>query len=288
MLWECISSSRCECGGLDRENINTLRPNIFGGDAARNIEEQWFEVVQQYSGLNASHPSDKLPALSGIAEQFHEKLKCDYLAGLWHNHLLRGLTWIVADGNKACRQSQYRAPTWSWASLDKLSSPRPGHQGVRVTYTLTKSIRQDNRLAIETARVQTDGKNRYGVICEGGFIILKAAFLTPCTVETETEVLMTGEIESILLLQFKGHEKKVLVQPDIAFTLLPLGIRRAPYDAKELRWLFLGDIEKQHYGLLLVPSKGQKGVYERVGLGRIYLLSASLKDKSEVGTFTVV
>jgi hypothetical protein len=107
-------------------------------------------------------------------------------------------------------------------------------------------------------------------------------------VEIETEVLMTGEIESILLLQFEGHEKKVLIQPDIAFTSLPLGIQQAPYDSKELRWLFLGEIGKQHYGLLLVPSNGQKDVYERVGLGRIYLLSANLKDNAEVATFMIV
>ncbi|KAE9380959.1 HET-domain-containing protein, partial [Stipitochalara longipes BDJ] len=116
MLWECISSSRCECGGLDRRPIDIFRPNTFDGGLARDLEEQWFSVVQQYSGLNTSHPSDKLPALSGIAEQFQAKLQCGYLAGLWRNHLLRGLSWIVADGNKACRRLPYRAPTWSWAS----------------------------------------------------------------------------------------------------------------------------------------------------------------------------
>ncbi|KIM98351.1 hypothetical protein OIDMADRAFT_128663, partial [Oidiodendron maius Zn] len=95
MLWECISSSRCECGGLDRENAATFRPNAFGGDT-RNKAEQWQFVVQQYSGLNLSHASDKLTALTGIAEQFQAELGCKYVAGLWHNHLLSGLLWMLA------------------------------------------------------------------------------------------------------------------------------------------------------------------------------------------------
>ncbi|PMD53184.1 HET-domain-containing protein, partial [Hyaloscypha bicolor E] len=117
LLWECISASRCECGGLDRKPIDKFRPNTFGAGLTReDLSEQWFSVVQQYSGLNASHPSDKLPALSGIAEQFQAKLESEYLAGLWRNCLFRGLSWIVADGTKACRRLPYRAPTWSWAS----------------------------------------------------------------------------------------------------------------------------------------------------------------------------
>jgi len=239
-------------------------------------------VVQQYSGLNASHPSDKLTALSGISEQFQAKLQCEYLAGLWSNDLLRGLAWIVADGNKACRRLPYRAPTWSWASLDKLHSPQSEHRGVRVTYVFTKSLRQDDRLEVKSASVPITGSNPYGTVAEGGHIVLKAAFLTPCTAEIETEIVMTGEIESTLLLQFKGHKTKIRVQPDVSFTSLPMGIRQMPNYAQDLRWLFLGEGGNQYHGLLLKLLDRQRDLYERVGMARFYMLSVDLKDFAEV------
>ena len=71
-----------------------------------------------------------------------------------------------------------------------------------------------------------------------------------------------GEIESILLLQLEGYEGKIRVEPDIAFTSLPLEISHA--DAKELRWLVLVKIENKHYGLILKLPKGQDEVYKRI------------------------
>lgn len=39
-----------------------------------------------------------------------------YLAGLWRDHLAFGLTWAVS-GSRQPRPA-YRAPSWSWASVD--------------------------------------------------------------------------------------------------------------------------------------------------------------------------
>jgi hypothetical protein len=288
MLWECISSSRCECGGLDREQIATFRPNIFGKDVPRDVERQWFSVVQQYSGLNASRPSDKFPALSGIAEQFQAQLQCDYLAGLWRNHLLRGLQWVVADGIK-CRRLPDRTPTWSWAAPDQLSSTATTHHGTPVSYAFTKLAEQDNRLTVVEAGVSGLGKNPYGTINDG-VLVLEAAFLTPSAAEIETEPSWVGEdfADSVLLLQFEGHENKIRVEPDIAFTSLPLGISQAPYNARQLRWLVLSKIQNRHYGLLLKPLEGQKDVYERVGLPYLLSPSTDLIDNAEVAEFKIV
>jgi hypothetical protein len=112
--------------------------------------------------------------------------------------------------------------------------------------------------------------------------------LTPSAAEIETEVIITGQIESTLLLQFEGYKTKVRVEPDISFTSLPIGIRQMPYYAQNLRWLFFGENENQYHGLLLMLSDRQKDVYERVGMARFYLLSVDLKDNAEVATFTII
>ena len=287
MLWECISSSRCECGGLDREKAATFRPNAFGGDT-RDKAEQWQFVVQQYSGLDLSHASDKLTALAGIAEQFQAELGCKYVAGLWHDHLLSGLPWMLADGHKACRRPPYRSPTWSWASLDNLSSPEDTHHGVRVTYVFTKSMQQDSRLAVVDVSIKSNEKTPFGDVEEGGFIVLEAAFLIPCKAAIETDITMINELESTLILQFQGYEKQVRVDPDIAFTSLPIGICAAPYAAEDLRWLVLGKDKNKHHGLLLVPSAGKKDVYERAGMARIQSPLPELQNKAEVSRFKIV
>jgi hypothetical protein len=60
---------------------------------------------------------DKLPALSGLAQVFMGHLKDKYVAGLWSKDLLRGVLWEGAY-NKTASTTTYRAPTWSWASID--------------------------------------------------------------------------------------------------------------------------------------------------------------------------
>lgn len=195
---------------------------------------------------------------------------------------------MLADGHKAFRRFPYRAPTWSWASLDNLSSPKDSHQGARVTYAFTQSMQQDNRLSVVDACVHTQGKNPFGAVEKGGYIILEAAFLTPCKAEIETQENMIDEIESTLLLRFEGHEQEVRVEPDIAFTSLPIGMSAPPYGASELRWLILGKEEKKHFGLLLVTSRGQKDVFERVGMARIWSPLSKLQDEAEVARFKIL
>jgi hypothetical protein len=287
MLWECISSSRCECSSLDREKPDVFRPNILSMPAPSDVE-QWCSVVQQYSGLNATYPSDKFPALSGIAEHFQTKLQCDYMAGLWRDHLLRGLQWVVADGNKACRRLPYRAPTWSWASLDMITSNPNQHHGVRVTYQVPKSINPDKNLTVVSARVQSLGKNPYGAVREGGEVILEGAFLIPWKAEVKTEPSYVDEIETILILHFEGVEKGIRVQPDVAFPSPPLKTSQDLFVAKELRWLVLGEANKGQYGLLIKLRKGQEEVYERLGMPRAPSSLFNMKKEPRVARFKIV
>lgn len=148
---------------------------------------------------------------------------------------------------------------------------------------------QDNRLTLVNASVSGGGKNPYGTVSDG-VLALEAAFLTPCAAEIETEPSWVDEdfTDSVLLLKFEGHENKTRVEPDVAFTSLPLGISQAPYNARQLRWLVLGKIENRHYGLLLKPLEGQEDVYERVGLPCLFSFPTDLIDKAEVATFKIV
>jgi len=83
--------------------------------------------VKNYSSRHLSYPWDKLPALSALAQEFGRRLQStipglvpEYIAGLWKHDLPKALMWHTGrTGSKLLpRPTSYRAPSWSWASVD--------------------------------------------------------------------------------------------------------------------------------------------------------------------------
>lgn len=89
----------------------------------------WLDTVSSYSKRKLTKATDKLPALAGLAARFalfssYEddalNAKNRYLAGLWEEYLFLGMCWAVKSYDPGPRPSDvYRAPTWSWASVDE-------------------------------------------------------------------------------------------------------------------------------------------------------------------------
>jgi hypothetical protein len=63
-----------------------------------------------------TRPSDRLPAISGIAQRFGSGLSDEYVAGIWRNTLPFGLLW--RPSGTATTSAEDCAPSWSWASVD--------------------------------------------------------------------------------------------------------------------------------------------------------------------------
>jgi hypothetical protein len=80
--------------------------------------QEWQEILGDYTRRKLSHDEDKFPALSAIAEEYHEILQTEYVAGLWKKYLIFELMWIRIGREKATRPSAWRCPSWSWASLN--------------------------------------------------------------------------------------------------------------------------------------------------------------------------
>jgi hypothetical protein len=80
---------------------------------------QWLQLVEQYSALELTVPTDKLYAISGLAALFSGKLKVSSCAGMLCSDFRRSLLWRVEDGNphSAYRLEPALAPSWSWASI---------------------------------------------------------------------------------------------------------------------------------------------------------------------------
>ncbi|KAF6789082.1 heterokaryon incompatibility protein [Colletotrichum sojae] len=112
IFWECRSSTRSEFlpqsfpWVTDRTRL--VRPENEGWN--------WQHIVGEYSRANLTNPRDRLPALAGIARRQYEATGHHYLAGMWKEHLAHQLLWTVAG--KRRQRPSWRAPTWSWASVD--------------------------------------------------------------------------------------------------------------------------------------------------------------------------
>jgi hypothetical protein len=86
----------------------------------------WTSMVSNYCTRKLTKSSDKLVAISAIAELYQPRPTDVYLAGLWNYDLHNQLCWAVAKDSISLRRpverlprpSQYRAPPWSWASVD--------------------------------------------------------------------------------------------------------------------------------------------------------------------------
>lgn len=98
--------------------------------AAPNLltHSAWQSTVETYTRCKLTFPKDKLIAISGIAGAFLPSLG-PFCLGLWKNHLTTGLLWSV-DTSEILKArlaaglhpqqppGPYRAPSWSWASVD--------------------------------------------------------------------------------------------------------------------------------------------------------------------------
>ncbi|KAK2729234.1 heterokaryon incompatibility protein [Colletotrichum kahawae] len=171
MYWECLEGFEAEQGlkleyrlpfiNDDTELVEYVdqrykmthlsKPKYQGFAHSSKLMGNWHELLCEYGPRELTNPLDKLPAFSGIAKSLNKSFKDEYLAGIWREFLIEGLCWQALR----CKPvEQYRAPSWSWASVDGI--PATGLLGV------TEEVAN-----ILEAKVEVDGDNPYGRVKDG-------------------------------------------------------------------------------------------------------------------------
>ncbi|KAI9732177.1 MAG: hypothetical protein M1834_004274 [Cirrosporium novae-zelandiae] len=125
------------------------------------IYKAWYATLRNYCDeRQLTVATDKLPALAGLAAEFHKLLDDVYLAGLWANDLHRGLLWR-ADGALASSSKKPRAPSWSWVKLD----------GVTIFPESDDHSYRELEAEILAHEVKLAGENPYGEVSWGKLTI---------------------------------------------------------------------------------------------------------------------
>lgn len=147
LIWECrelsaaekypsglppvLSGVQTSFKGLDPEKDGARLRKLSGDhdqDPKFNAHHLWNKIIEAYSSSLLTIGDDKLIALSGIAKRQQAVLNDQYFAGLWGSFLPSQLLWWVKDcrqidNSPSVRPLKYRAPSWSWASVDGIIRP---------------------------------------------------------------------------------------------------------------------------------------------------------------------
>jgi hypothetical protein len=226
---------------------------------------RWAFIVNNYTERHLTYEKDKLVALAGLAGEIQAVTKDDYLAGIWRTNLVDGLLWTTYSESKATRPAQYRAPSWSWASLN---GP--------IDFKTTTSVQESIAVTVLDWHIDNIGGNPLGEVSGG---ILKLAGPV-AKLEFSEGVFRLSQT----IFGYKPDDLKTTDSE--TFTTLPQEVLRCDFDIPEEKhghstqlWClgmtggrhsnpFGGSISGEGWGLLLV-SAGGSDVYLRVGAARM-------------------
>ncbi|KAF1811629.1 HET-domain-containing protein [Eremomyces bilateralis CBS 781.70] len=79
----------------------------------------WYDILHSYMDRKVTYNTDRLPAISAVAQEMSQILDDQYYAGIWRGDLIVGLLWCCysKDWSRIKPPLKYVAPSWSWASI---------------------------------------------------------------------------------------------------------------------------------------------------------------------------
>lgn len=159
LWWHCREELACETFPKGISSIPLLGQFVEEAETMKGIgrlqdsalsEEHWWGLIKQYAKTRLTEETkDRIIAFSGISRNFVEShnIANQYVAGMWRCHLPQALLWYRFCGGETFRSLDYKAPSWSWMSLDgpftlKNHSERSGfsQETPRVTQNLCCSV----------------------------------------------------------------------------------------------------------------------------------------------------
>jgi hypothetical protein len=259
--WECLE---CKAQETEIENSisacsshreswfdsfkNLFKKKIFGTSShpkavleAYKAREEWYEIVKGYTRASLTFSKDKLPALQGVAKRVKSKRQCAYYAGLWEDELCMDLAWFL--GTPTTSKITYRAPSWSWASTEGCV-----HYNTQLYMKAEASV-----VHVETVPA---GKDPLGEVTAGTLVI--RGLCLPAVVKLEAAQGNRKAHETLSVMGNNGPVKMQWQQDHKNSNL---------EDQSLTAVLLVSDNSLfQAYYLVLLPTKKDNRVYQRVGL----------------------
>lgn len=313
LWWECDSAWHCECGFADEEkypagegHAEHLKNMTATQDANRGAFDwlrdphrkvpmtlddayhKWCTIITMFAAGGLTYAKDKLPALSGLAQQFKRMLQDrfdledEYFAGMWRHNIERQLLWIMSGHVTAPKPLSPRplgtfAPTWSWMSVNG-----------NVHFTSDeRDMDFKPRFRILEVSTELVGEDWAGRIT-GGKLILEAFVVHGLMLSDK----LRRPYEMTAKIRIPSTDSFALVTKDIGDEL-----EAGPYTC-----LYAADLgpsdepieqvntEVGNMFFLLKASGSTEGAYERVGIGlaALHHMTKGLWDNARQEVITIV
>lgn len=288
VYWRCSELFACEGwpqGAYSAEgqavtydvDMDTFKSITAGTQTALEQNHQvwlWQWVIVHYSGCQLTYAKDKLIALSGLAQQFRQVTGDRYLAGLWRSSIMELLCWRrVTDNNAAEHRLPYRAPTWSWASVE--GQVRFVHFSAQWQDCIwTKDLAEVLDATVTPLHGEDTGQVKDGHMTMKGRL---HSFALVAQAEKETVYEVDGQTRTGDGRTFTADV--LLDEPEkVKLWILPICVLASSEN-------FMGYFSVTLEGLVLArsidvdPTRGNDGTYQRVGCFRGKDHFSGMKDK---------
>jgi hypothetical protein len=244
LFWQCREKKCVEDGSelqISHQIHGLFDEGVFQ-DKAR-FSDMWHEIVSDYSSTNATYESDKLPALSGLAKTVQAACGDEYIAGLWKRTISTDLCW-QAISRTTRKPLRYRAPSWSWASLDGS--------------ILWMDREVSELLKLVDYSITPVGLDPFGQIADGWILVRAPLKMFHCIVERR------DPSTSVYLSLCEDRSSTVLMTPDIPYPLTPEQEKNCWQHGEKIQIHCL----RVGYGLgiALTPAESHEGAFRRIGL----------------------
>jgi hypothetical protein len=269
LVFECKTAVYCEC--LPRISMRPSNPSLLAQiflpssssvASRRKAYYKWHQLLNLYALRQLSYPCDKLPAISGIAEKFKMATGSVYVAGLWLDHLIPDLLWssmpYLQNPHDAPRLRAYRAPSWSWASVDtQFQYEEVGERGMK------------SMVEVKSVNCELTGLNPLGEVGDGSLVlvgeIVEGTLIAPSTYDFYYRLKLRGptSIEvspDTLLVEDEGSRVGPMVRR------AGEGETYKPFTVQVTCLAITLTSDDCVYGLVLSRSSRSKDAFERIGL----------------------
>jgi hypothetical protein len=288
LVYECNTSTRCECGAIDHPLIRYLEDGLQVADWIQGVAEPdhtwlkpfltsidnpnasmdilsfaWLDFVSEFSRLDLTYETDRLPALSGLAKRFSRPLLGRYLAGIWQEDLAAGLLYQCQCDEFHTVLPQYRpkAPSWSWSSI-----PLQDSNFITYRHIQNSGFLESTDFSVVAVMNEVIGENPFGWV-SGSVITVRGRF---CNCSIFNQFSKSWDLR----LEHSGettHEEtprffsdgRVYVEDGMRLSCIYVGFCQANGNG---------------YGLVLQRTMSEGYTYRRVGL--MVLSTSSISSMS--------
>ncbi|KAK5449765.1 hypothetical protein LTS15_008336 [Exophiala xenobiotica] len=129
IFWECCSQDSMETEhSVHRDLADYFAHGKVKSDISQTLRssnggppwhDQWWHLVDYYTGCDLSYSTDRWPAISGLATMFLSVSETPLMCGLWRARIMTEMLWQTSnpwDTEASRHHVNPGLPSWSWLS----------------------------------------------------------------------------------------------------------------------------------------------------------------------------